>query len=830
MQRDPTITIGLICSALFAWPAFGQPRSAGAIDASPSSAVAQQGVLQKYCVSCHNQRTKTAGLAIDALLGAPVAGHAESWEKVVRKLRAGMMPPAGRPRPDAPTVASLRGWIEGELDRAAAASPNPGRTEAFHRLNRVEYTNAIRDLLALDVDATTLLPADDTSYGFDNIAGVLKVNQTSMERYVTAARKVSRLAVASAPVPPGSETFSVSPQLSQYERIEGLPFGTRGGTLVKHNFPRSGEYDISIVLMCVNTRGGDENCADGSTGFPEDHQMIVLLDGAVVKSFDFESEPRHDRYAGNTGTVDGTSTFAETQRLQVRLAIPSGPHELGVTFVKLPSVETVQRTFRQTFSKPQSYRGVDRAMQITVPFVSKVVVTGPFEERGVADTPSRRRIFVCRPANAAEEPACARTILSTLARRAFRGPVTQEDLEPLLRVYTATRADGEGFDAGIEDGLRALLVRPRFWYRVEKDPAGVPPGGTYPIDDVALASRLSFFLWSSIPDDELLRLAETGRLHEPTVLKQQVRRMVADPKSRALTTSFAAQWLELRRVATVTPNESDFPNFEEGLRMAMETESELFVDSIIRENRSALDMISADYTFLNGRLAQHYGIDNVQGSHFRRVQLPANNPHRGILGQGAVMLVTSHPTRTSPVKRGKWILDNILGSPPPPPPPNVPALKEKQNLEQVGTVRERMAQHRSDPYCAGCHASIDPLGFLFENFDPVGRYRTVDERYQPVDATGALPDGTKLNGIGDLRALLLKRPDGFMTTMTEKLLTYALGRGVEYYDMPAVRAIVREAAATQYRMGTIIEGVVNSVPFRMRRAAVPEALTAGQQQ
>jgi len=813
---------GLLWVACFAWAVVGaQAPSQLRAKSTSNATAAPAAVIEQYCLSCHNGRTRSGGLSLTDVDVLQAGGHAETWEKVLRKLRARTMPPPGRPRPDEASYVGLKTSIEAELDRAALLSPNPGRTETFHRLNRTEYQNVIRDLLALDIDAASLLPADDASYGFDNIAGVLRVNQTSMERNLSAARKVSRLAIASTAPPPASETFPISPELPQYDRIDGLPLGTRGGTRIRYNFPYDGEYEFVVTLMCINTRGGDENCADGSSGFPDPQQLEVSIDGAPLHVFSFDPTPRHERYT-DVGVVG--STYAENERLQVRAPITSGPHEVVVTFLRQPAAETIQRTYRLTFDKPLNYRGVDRSMQITMPHVSKVTISGPFAPAGIGDTPSRRAIFVCRPEKAQSEAACANTIVTRLAKLAYRRPATSADVRELLNFYDDARSKGESFDAGIEYALRALLVSPKFWFRVESDPANLPAGAVYRLDDLELASRLSFFLWSSIPDEELLDLAAKGQLKRPAVLDRQVRRMLADERATALTVNFAAQWLGLRRLATVAPNESTFPDFDESLRQAFTKETELFIDSIRRDNRSVTDMLDADYTFVNARLARHYGIPNVQGSHFRRVPLATENPHRGLLGQGSVLTITSHPTRTSPVKRGKWILDNILGTPPPAPPPNVPELKENKGDGRVLSVRDRMAKHREDPYCGGCHAAIDPMGFALENFDAVGRFRTLDqETGAPVDASGSLADGTSFTNVAEFRAGLVRHPQGFVTTLTEKLLTYALGRGLEYYDMPAVRTIVRDAGREQYRFAALIGGVVKSVPFQMRTSAATPA-------
>ena len=792
------------------------------LSSASASAVQPRAFLDQYCVTCHGGRVKAAGLLLDQLDLSQVAQQPDVWEKVVRKLRTGMMPPPGNPRSDEATIAQVQGWLEAALDGAAKRTPNPGRTDSYHRLNRAEYRNVIRDLLSLDVDVSALLPADDSSYGFDNIAGVLKVNQTGLERYLSAARKVSRLAVGTSAPPTGSETFVLSPQMRQYEHVEGLPFGTRGGTLIRYNFPQDGEYAFELKLQCTNTRGGDENCTDGSTGFPDDQQLVLMIDGEVVHEFSFVSKPRKDRYGGDNG-INGESQFGDSERLQVRVPVQAGPREVGVTFLRLPAVETVQRIYRKSFSKPMTYRGADRGMQMTVAHLSKVVVSGPFEPQAAVETPSRQAIFACRPATRVEESACARTILTRLARRAYRRPVADVDTQALLRFYNDSRTAGGSFDAGIEDALRALLVSPEFWFRIESDPPNAAPNSVYRVGDLELASRLSFFLWSSIPDEALFVAAERGSLRNPAVLEQQVRRMLADPRARALTSNFTEQWLNLRRISVVTPNESDFPNFDEGLKSAFQQETVLFVDSIMREDRSALDLLNADYTFVNERLAQHYGIPNVRGSRFRRVSLGADNPRRGLLGHGSILTVTSHPTRTSPVKRGKWILEQILGSPPPPPPPNVPALPEKPSAGRVLTMRERMAEHRENAYCAGCHKMLDPVGFALENFDPVGRFRTVDENFIPIDTSGMLADGTKFDSFAEFRAALAKHPDRFLMTLTEKLMTYALGRGAEPFDMPEVRKVVRESAGVNYRFSSLVLGIVKSVPFQMRRTVAPGA-------
>lgn len=786
----------IVVGALWLVPFAGHLVSAA--PAAPSVAMAQpaagaplsqdtyRAVLRRYCVGCHNERTLTAGLALDtADLGA-VGEHAELWEGVVRKLRAGLMPPAGRPRPDEDTYDALAGWLESQLDAEALARPNPGRTQTLHRLNRAEYRNAVRDVLGLVVDVDDLLPADSASYGFDNIAGVLRVSESLMERYLTAARRISRSAVGTTPPTPVATTYRVSPALPQDDHIEGLPYGTRGGTRVTHRFPLDAEYVLRAEVSRVS--GGAE--------------LEIVVDGERVELFRMQQGlPSLD--------IDGNEVG---EHLEVRLPIAAGPREISVAFLKTPAL--LAETPRRLFQNPTVSR---RAL----PYLRSVAVTGPFEVTGPGDTPARQRLFGCRPATTSDEASCVTQILSSLARRAYRRPVEGADLDILQIAYAAGRADGN-FEAGIERAVQQLLVSPEFLFRVEADPVGeVGVAATnYRLSDLELASRLSFFLWSSIPDDQLIDLATQGSLSNPVVLEQQVRRMLSDSRARALTDNFVGQWLQLRNLEAMRPSEVLFADFDEGLRAAFRRETELFFESIIREDRSVLDLLDADYTFVNDRLALHYGIPYVQGSHFRRV--PVDDGYRGgLLGHGSILTITSHPVRTSPVFRGKWILTNILGSPPPDPPANVPPLPDKAGVYagRTPSMRERMAVHRDNPACASCHAMIDPLGFGLERFDPVGRLRELDDQFQPIDASGVLPDGTQFDDVSELRTALLERPDRFVGTLTEKLLTYALGRGLEHYDMPAVRTIVRRAAAQDYRVSSVIVGIVESLPFRERRSA-----------
>ncbi len=780
-------------------------QAAGASEAGTSE---QRALLDRYCVTCHNDQLvngdgpapsalvsqlRATGLALDRLDVAAVGEDAAEWEKVVRKLRGGVMPPAGRPRPDEATQDAFMAWLATELDGAAAVRPDPGRTATFHRLNRAEYRNAIRDLLAVEIDAADFLPADDSSYGFDNIGGVLRMSQALLERYLAAARTISRLAVGSPPPALIIETYRTAQDEQQHARRERLPFGTRGGLLVEHLFPLDADYDIQVELT-------------GARSVRDSQQLEITVDGEQVGLFNL----------GQPESGGQPNPYARASKLDVRVPVSAGPHEVGVTFYRNPHVLVEQ--VREPFPNPRT-AGNTGGPGGAQPFVTSVTIAGPHDARGAGDTPSRARIFTCRPSSPSDEPACARTILAGLARRAYRGPVGADALQVLLEFYEDGRADGGSFEAGIELALRRLLVSPEFLVRIEADPAGVAPGTPYRIDDVALASRLSFFLWSSIPDDELLDVAEQGRLSEPAELERQVRRMLADPRADALTPNFTGQWLQLRNLAiSVRPGAPYAVAFDETLRQGLTRETELFFDSIVREDRGVLEILTADYTFLNERVADHYGIRGVQGSHFRRVTLPADGARRGLLGHGSILTLTSHAIRTSPVLRGKWILNNILGTPPPDPPPNVPALNDQLTQAKMPTLRARMSAHRANPVCAACHNMIDPAGFALENFDAIGRWRDVDSSFNAIDASGVLPDGTPFDGVVELQDALVRRPERFVTTLTEKLFTYALGRGLEHYDMPAVRKIVRDTSSDDYKMQSIIIGIVNSYPFLYRRS------------
>ena len=782
--------VGAAVGTAAVWGALGAGAPAAAGQAGPALA-GQRQLLDRYCVACHNDRLETGGLSLEGVDVTDVAGDAALWEKVAAKLRAGAMPPQPRPRPEPAAYDAFRAWLETELDQAAAARPQPGRTEALHRLSRNEYRNVVRDLLGLDVDVSDLLPADDTSYGFDNIAGVLGVSPTLMERYLAAARKISRLAVGLPAPSPVAETFRIASDQGQDDRVAGLPFGTRGGLVVDFNFPEDAEYVISVV-------------PDGPL-YIEPHELELTLDGERLEVFTVGRtlEPGQRR-----------SQYAEADAREVRVRVGAGPHRVGAAFLRKTAAE--QERTRKLYKRPFTGEGSGGDSRYQ-PYLERLTIAGPFESRGgrpLVDTPSRARIFTCEPGDdAASAAACASGILSNLARRAFRRPVTGADVDRLLDFYEQGAAAG-GFDGGIELALRRLLVSPEFLFRIVEDPAGLPPGTAYALSDLELASRLSFFLWSSIPDDELLDAAVRGELRDPAALEAQTRRMLADPRADALVTNFAGQWLSLRNAAAVQPDEDLFPDFGEDLRQGFRRETELLFDAVLREDRSVVELLSADYTFLNERLALHYGVPGVRGSHFRRVAL--DDPERGgLLGHGSILTVTSHANRTSPVVRGKWVLENILGTPPPPPPADVPAL-EATTAGRTLTMREAMEQHRANPVCASCHRVMDPLGLALEPFDAIGRRRTPNQTRVPMDLTGMLPDGAVFDGPAGLKAALLARPERFVTTVTEKLLTYAIGRGVEYYDAPAVRAITRAAADDGYRLTTLILGVVKSPPFRMR--------------
>jgi hypothetical protein len=764
----------------------------------PGDEAEVRATVDQYCVGCHNSRATSAATASGVVLDRAdlnrVANDPALWERVVQKVRSGAMPPDGMPRPDHATSDTLVAFIESRLDKAADERPNPGRS-SIHRLNRAEYANAIRDLLGIEVDAATLLPPDDSADGFDNIADVLSLSPALLESYLSAAAKISAIAVGSPKITANSETYRVRGDMSQTEQLEGMPLGTRGGVYARHTFALDGEYVIKVKLLETNL--------GTIRGLEFENQLEVAVDGQRVLLAPVGGP---DDYM--VSSVNATNAVnALNTRLQARVAVRAGQRPVTAAFLQPASSLGPIRL------QPFLYDAIVATDHLGLPHVEYMTISGPFNADGSGDTASRRRVFTCRPARAAEERPCATTILSKLARRAYRRPVTDSDMAGLLHFYDEGRQNG--FESGIEMALRAMLASPKFVFRAERDPAGIAAGGVYTLSDLELASRLSFFLWSSIPDEELLAEAEASRLHEPSMLTRQAQRMLADPKSEALVTNFAGQWLQIRNLRSATPDKNDFPNFDNTLRLAFERELDLFVGSIFREKRSVLELLTADYTFVNERLAQHYGIPNIYGSHFRRVS-SLNEERRGLLGKGGILLVTSHADRTSPVVRGKWILDNLVGSPPPPPPPNVPPLSDSAGAKTL-TMRARMEQHRANPACASCHKLMDPIGLALENFDAVGAWRT-DDNGERVDAAGQLADGTKIDGVIGLREALLKRPDVLLTTVSERLLTYALGRGLEPEDMPAVRAIVRQAERDGYRLSSLVEGVAQSTPFRMRKA------------
>ncbi len=781
----------------------GVPLAAGPQAAAGQAGTADHGaVVTKYCVTCHNDRAKSGGLSLQTTDIANPSAAADTWERVVRKVRVGMMPPQGSPQPDQAARASLVSYLTTSLDQAAAAHPNPGRP-LVHRLNRAEYANAIRDLLALDVDASALLPPDDAAYGFDNIADALGVSPVLLERYLAAAGKISSLAVGDPGIGPAGETFRIRQDASQDIHTEGLPIGTVGGILAKTTLPLDGTYDFSIRLFPTNL--------GVVRGLEYEHQLEYTVDGTRVHLSKVGGE---DDFKANLKNMTKAGDDVEA-RAHVRIPLKAGPHVITAAF--LERSDAINPLRLQPFIRSSN----DTLDTIGHPHLDTFTLTGPFDPTSPGDTPSRRKIFTCRPSPAVPENTCARRIVSTLARRAYRGQVSAADLERLHEFFLVGRKQGT-FDTGIQTALQRILASPKFSFRVERDPAGALPGTVYRISDLELASRLSFFLWSSIPDDQLLRVAGQGTLHTPAVLNQQVRRMLADEKAEALVSNFAGQWLYLRNLKSLQPNSLEFPDFDDNLRQALQRETELFFRSIVREDRNVVDLMTADYTYLNERLAKHYGVSNIYGSHYRRVTL-TDDARKGLLGKGAILMVTSHADRTSPVVRGKWVLDNLLSAPVPPMPNNVPPLNEDANRGgKILTMRERMEEHRKNPVCASCHKIMDPIGLSMENFDAVGAWRTRDGGTlgSPINASGELLDGTKVDGVVTLRQALLRQPELFVGTVAEKLMIYALGRGLASYDQPEVRRIVRESAGQDYRFSSLIMGVVNSTAFQ-KRAKVP---------
>ena len=797
------ILTGILLAAWSSVTAGAAPQGGVRTVAPPSQAGTLREFTKQYCITCHNARLKTGGLVLESRDFDHPSADADVWEKVIRKVQVGMMPPGGAPQPDPATRRALVTTLSGALDEAAKANPNPGRP-ALHRLNRTEYAYAIHDLLDLEVDPATLLPPDDSAYGFDNVADVLGVNATLMEQYVSAAGKVSSLAVGDPDVSPAAEVHTIPQDASQDRHVEGLPFGTIGGILATQTIQIAGEYELSAKFFRTNL--------GVLRGLEYEHVLEYAVDGVRVHLTKLGGP---DDWAAN---LENNTLIADQieERAKVRVPLTAGPHEITAAWIKKSDAVDPVRTTRPVRSSH------DTRDPLGIPHLSTFTVAGPFKPSGPGDMPSRRRIFTCKPATGAEE-RCARQIIATLVRRAYRGQGTDADIERLMGFFRAGRQQRD-FERGIQVALQRVLASPKFVFRAEREPDQLAAGRAYVLSDLELASRLSFFLWSSIPDDELLKVAAESRLREPAALERQVRRMLADPKSERFVTNFAGQWLYLRNLTNHQPNSMMFPDFDDQLRQAFRREAELFFDSIVHEDRNVLDLMTADYTFVNERLARHYDIPNVYGSQFRRVTL-TDDARKGLLGKGAILTVTSRATRTSPVVRGKWILDNILNAPPPPPLANVPPLPEPDESGQVLSMRERMEAHRKNPVCANCHRLFDPIGLAMENFDAVGRWRARDggSLGVAIDATGELLDGTKVDGVVSLRRALLRQPEMFVGTVVEKLMTYALGRGVAADDMPSVRAIIRDTSSHDNRFSSLVLGIVKSAPFTMRIKASTSA-------
>jgi mono/diheme cytochrome c family protein len=754
--------------------------------------------LNQYCVTCHNETLKTARLQLDHLDPENVTKNTAQWEKVLRKLRNRQMPPAGMPRPDEQTYDGLITYLTTELDRSAEMNPDPGRP-ALHRLNRSEYANAVRDLLAIEIDSTALLPADDIGYGFDNIGDVLTVSPFLMERYLGAAAKISRLAIGDTSLLPTYKTYELSRSLVQFDRMgKDMPYGSRGGLTVRHHFPVDAEYLIKVKLQTGRF--------DQILGLDKDRELDIRLDNKQLKRFTISPSSR----SGKSAEIHGEETVAD-DHLEIRIPIKAGTRTVTATFIK-DKIKT-----EGILARPGL--GLRNRESAFFEGVGDLSIAGPYNIEGPGTTPSREKIFSCRPSNTLSDEACARQIIENLTHLAYRRPVTDEDLTEFLDLYQQGNSEG-GFETGIRMAVQMILVSPEFLFRMEFDPSDVTPGEAYPISNLDLATRLSFFLWSSIPDEELLSLAEQGRLKDPAILNQQIKRMMLDPRSQSLVTNFAGQWLFLRNMEQVLPDPLAFPDFDINLQQALQKETELLIESMLHEDRSIVDLLDSDYTFVNERLARHYDIEGIYGSEYQRINI-TDERRKGLLGQGSILTVTSYPNRTAPTIRGKWVLEQLLGTPPPPPPPNVPTLKEDTS-NKILSMRERMEKHRANPACAACHKVTDPLGFALENFDGLGRWReTSGVGTGPIDASGILPDGTSFDGPVGLRNVLLSKKELFIDTFTERLLTYALGRGVEYYDLPTVRKIRNDAADQNYRWSSIISGIVSSVPCQMRRASKP---------
>jgi len=802
----------LLCAAIgYDRPTLAEPTPAQQAPAAAAISP-QRALVNQYCVSCHNDKLKTGGVVLDKADVDHVGIDPVLWEKVVFKLRAQSMPPVKAPRPDQATYDGFRIWLENELDKSGAANPNPGTTVSYHRLNRAQYQNAIRDLLDVHIDATTFLPEDEKIFGFDNMGGAIKMSTDLLDTYLKAAQRISDAALGLSNRP-RQETYELQWDVNQDDRTLGLAPGSRGGFEAKHYFPVDGEYWVTVRLVRLGTAG--------IAGLNDEHQIDVLVDGESVDLITIGKKgmvTAAGGTGGGSGAVDPDIGGAKAE-YQLRLPIKAGQHTLLATFAGKPSLEL--DGIRVIEDRPAYEAGRTHGL----PYISSISVYGPHNISGAENSPSRKRIFVCTPRGVAQETACARQIISTIARRAYKGRLEDADIQTLMSFYTSGRKDAS-FDHGVQAALERLLVSPKFLYRIEAPPASQTASGNYRVSDLELASRLSFFLWNSIPDDQLLDAASRGRLKDPAILEQQVRRMLGDSRAESLTTNFADQWLQLEQLGNSIPDPILFPEGDKTLRDSLRKETEMLFDSIRSENRSILDLLTAKYAFVNEPVAKLYGIRGVYGPRMRRVDLPADSPRVGLLGNGGILMMTSHSNVTSPVLRGKWILDNILGSSPPPPPPVVPDLKETGVNGKLLSMRERMEQHRSNPACYSCHATIEPYGLALENFDAVGRWRTINENGEPVDASTQLINGKKFEGITGLRDIILAEKEQFVQTATHRLLTYALGRGLDYYDMPTVRKIVKESAPSNYNFSTLVLNVVKSMPFQMRRAPKPQEASA----
>jgi cytochrome c5 len=778
------------------------PKVSSTTAAPAAGPAAYQETLNRYCVTCHNQKAQIpagAPLALDKANLKDPGADAEVWEKVVRKIGVGAMPPQNSPTPGAAELNKFRSALITALDSAAAKKNNPGHY-VIHRLNRTEYANAVRDLLGVQVDVAELLPSDGGDFGFDNIAKALNTTPLLLERYLTAALQISDVAIGDTDVAPGTKTFSISTVVTQNQHVDGLPLGTRGGKVVRYDFPADGEYILYGRLLRTVAEG-----YVGVEGHETPHEFIITLDGEQVFSAPIGGKEDHDSSSKN---ITISREEVDKRMTSPRMKITAGPHDIGFTFVDRPTQE-------QNVWQPLLRNSLEAHNPSGIPRLRTLNIEGPYNVTGISETPSRQKIFICKPTSVAKEASCAQDILSAVARRAFRRPVVESDVEAPLAFYSQARKGGGDFNAGIRAGLARILASPSFIFRTERSPANLASGTAHRITDLELASRMSFFLWSSIPDDELLNLAIAGRLREPKVLEAQVKRMIADDKADALMNEFTGQWLQLRNLDKITPDILMFPDFDDNVRQAFRRETELFFASVVRENRSTLDLLDADYTFLNERLARHYGIKGVYGDRFRRVPLTDQN-RRGLLGQASFLALTSVANRTSPIIRGKYVISNFLNTPPLPPPPNVPQLEASAPKDRPSTVREQLELHRANPVCASCHRSIDPIGFALENFNAVGQWENATREGLKIDSAGVLVDGTPIDGPVALRKALLARPEVFVSTVTEKLMIYALGRGLDPIDMPLVRNVLRGAAKDNYRLQAIILGIVQSPAFQMR--------------